>query len=436
MNTKNPTIAVLGSGPSGCYAAQFLRKHWPGAEITILESLPVPYGLLRYGVATDHQGTKAIAAQFDRLFEREGVRFAGNVQVGKDVAFATVAENFDIVIRATGLRHDRALPLPSHGKAKILGAGALLKALNGYPVLDLPQTQSGNLASLGKRVAIIGNGNVAMDVVRLLAKPLDDMDGSDVDDERLTALRADGVESIHVVGRSSAELAKFDLSMLKEIIGLSKVSIGVSGISHADSGKIVETLIEAASRPSVPGHVKVMFHFGFAPISSTSSDGCTILKLSNSADCGDSPALSVDSIITATGFTNTSPCGRPCSETEWIGKNVFKVGWLNRDGKGAIAENRKDAKSVTDLIIEMFNAGRLSASKDGFDAIHPLLHEAVVDFAGWKRIDEHERSLASGDRCRKKITDIDQMLSIARGKGYSNTLNKNHSKNPALQLQP
>lgn len=412
MAITNPTIAVLGSGPSGCYTAQFLRKKWPNAEITVLEALPVPYGLLRYGVATDHQGTKAIEAQFDRLFERDNVRFAGNVHVGRDISFEDIVESFDIVVRATGLRHDRKLSLHADASCTVIGAGALLKALNGYPALDLPLTESGDLAPLGEHIAVVGNGNVAMDVIRLLCKSEPAMIGSDVDDWRLSALRADGVKRIEVFGRSPAEQAKFDLSMLKEVVTLADVRIECTGISQSETGKTVETLLEASRSPGNSNQILVRFHFGATPQAVTKSDSSIQLSMerANSSDPSD---FLVDSVISATGFTNESPCGSPCAESKWIGNNVFKVGWLNRDGKGAIAENRKDAKQITELICEMFAAGRLSSSKPGFKSIASKLVNPVVDFSGWKKIDSHEKSLATENRCRRKVTDIETMLAIA-----------------------
>ncbi|MDZ3992573.1 oxidoreductase [Pseudomonas sp. Teo4] len=412
MAIANPTIAVLGSGPSGCYTAQFLRKKWPDAEITILEALPVPYGLLRYGVATDHQGTKAIEAQFDRLFERDGVQFAGNVHVGHDISFERIADSFDIVVRATGLRHDRKLSVEADACCNVIGAGALLKALNGYPALELPLTETGDLAPLGRHVAVIGNGNVAMDVIRLLCKSEPGMIGSDVDDRRLSALRADGVESIEVFGRSPAGQAKFDLSMLKEVVALGGVRIELTGITESDTGKIVETLLEASNSRASDSQIIVRFHFGATP-KAIANNGSSLQLSMKRAETSDPSEFYVDSIISATGFTNESPCGSPCTESNWIGKNVFKVGWLNRDGKGAIAENRKDAKQVAELICEMFDAGRLSSSKPGFNAIRNELANPMVDFSGWKKIDNYEKALAPESRCRKKVTDIETMLAIA-----------------------
>ncbi|MND95153.1 NADPH-ferredoxin reductase FprA [compost metagenome] len=413
MSTNHPKIAILGSGPSGCYSAQFLRKKWPEAEITVFEALPVPYGLLRYGVATDHQGTKAVAAQFDRLFERDNVKFAGNVSVGVDLSFEALAENFDVVVRATGLRHDRSLSVTPNSSPRVYGAGAILKALNGFPTLDIPLSSTGTLAPLGKHVAVIGNGNVAMDVVRLLCKPEADLQGSDVNDERLSALRAGGIVRIDIFGSSAARDAKYDFSMLKEVLTLPNVRISCTGITDDDVGKTVDALKDAQAASPDGKDIHLHFHFCAVPKSIRDEKTGAFVEVSRSQSA-DLDCFQVDSVISATGFTNDSPCGKKCAEAHWEGQNVFKVGWLNRDGKGTIAENRKDAKCVTDLIFQLFEDKTLGCSKKGFEAIRQLLTKPIVDFTGWKRIDEYERELADENRCRRKITDVSHMLTISK----------------------
>ncbi|MNF99553.1 hypothetical protein D3C84_824560 [compost metagenome] len=146
-------------------------------------------------------------------------------------------------------------------------------------------------------------------------------------------------------------------------------------------------------------------------------------------------SFEVDSVISATGFTNDSPCGQENDETHWLGHNVFKVGWLNRDGKGTIADNRKDAKNVTDFIFTIFEDGQLSASKIGFEAISSYLKKPIVDFLGWKKIDSYERSFAAENRCRKKITDVEKMLAIAHDNKYQQLSPLNASvSNTAVEI--
>ena len=172
-------IAIVGAGPSGCFMAQSLGKACPDVEITIIEKLPVPYGLVRYGVAPDHQGTKAVIRQFARLFEKQGVNFAGNVNVGAgdaaDLSLAELRDIFDVVVLATGLSEDRRLGLAGEQTGGVYGSGAVTRFWNDHP------SDQALAPEFGNQVVVVGNGNVALDVVRLLAKGADDFNGSDFD---------------------------------------------------------------------------------------------------------------------------------------------------------------------------------------------------------------------------------------------------------------
>ena len=415
MTQTTLNIAIIGSGPSGCYTAQFLRKKWPMADITIFEALPAPYGLLRYGVATDHQGTKAISLQFDRLFERDNVRFAGNVTVGRDIALEKITENFDIVVRATGLEHDKIISVAGDGTAPVIGAGALLKAVNGYPHPSLPVDEKGKLVPLGENIALIGTGNVAMDVIRILGKSPEEFAGSDVDDERLKELNTQNIRNIHVLGRSSVNEAKFDYSMLKEVLSLSNINVSVKGIDTMDSCKNAQLFFDCLKKQeenesiSTEGAVNINFYFGVVPQSLKRADSTNLMQVEHSTNNIISK-FNVDTVISAIGFTNAQESN--CADFP-PAAHIFKVGWLNRDGKGAIAENRRDAKDVAEKIVQYVQSDNFFSATLGYDAVHPLIEGKVVTFDGWKKIDTHECTTALPMRCRKKVTDIALMLSIA-----------------------
>lgn len=414
MHANHPSVAVIGSGPSGCYAAQFLRKTWPGSEIIIIEALPVPYGLVRYGVASDHQGTKAIIQQFDRLFERDGVRFAGNVTVGRDISFEQIREAFDVVVLATGLDRDRELNLQNDVECPVVGAGSLLKALNGHPNIDIPRLPDGGAMPLGERIAVVGNGNVAMDVIRILCKRHEDFTGSDIADDRLSAIRTDAIKRIDVIGRSPPAQTKFDLAMLKEIVALEHVRINATGLDSAE-GDSVSALLSDARRnvarnvddPSRKS-VEVTFHFSAKPEAIRSVDGVNCLLVRRSAS-PEPLELKVDRVIAAIGFMAADDAlADRCS-----GANVFRVGWLNSGGKGAIAANRRDAKEVVELICSKFTSGELRAKSRGFDAIANYIGHLAVPFQGWRRIDDRERCDAAQGRCRRKILSVSEMIAVA-----------------------
>ncbi|MEM8794809.1 MAG: FAD-dependent oxidoreductase, partial [Pseudomonadota bacterium] len=183
MNAK---VAIVGSGPSGCYVAQALVKALPNAELTVIDRLCVPFGLIRYGVAPDHQGTKAVSRQFARLFEKQGVAFVGNVELGRDLSLEALRDAMDVVVLATGLYGDRTFEVPGKDLSGIYGSGAVTRYWNGHP------DSEGMKPEFGKRVVILGNGNVAIDVLRLLAKSPVEFDGSDIEPEFVD----DGVETI------------------------------------------------------------------------------------------------------------------------------------------------------------------------------------------------------------------------------------------------
>ena len=178
---SNPLrVAVIGSGPSGFYTVSNLLKQTDlVVEVDVFDRLPTPYGLVRAGVAPDHQGTKAVIRQFARLFERQGVTFTGNLCVGDDdladLSFAELRGLFDAVVLATGLSEDRRLGLVGEEARGVYGSGAVTRFWNDHP------SDQALTPEFGTRVVVVGNGNVALDVVRLLAKGTDDFNGSDFD---------------------------------------------------------------------------------------------------------------------------------------------------------------------------------------------------------------------------------------------------------------
>ncbi len=204
-------VCIIGSGPAGCYVAEHLLKLLPDARIDVLEKLPVPFGLIRYGVAPDHQSTKGAARVLDRTLSRDRVRFFGNVEVGRDVSLDELRSMYHIVVLATGAQRDRKLGIPGEDISGVIGSGAFVAWYNGHPSRVTPDLRDVRSA------VIIGNGNVALDVTRILAKDAAELKGSDLTPDVLEALSTQPIRDIHIVGRRGAADAKFNEHELEEL---------------------------------------------------------------------------------------------------------------------------------------------------------------------------------------------------------------------------
>ncbi len=253
-------IAIIGSGPAGCYLADNLLRLVPDASIDIFERLPVPFGLVRYGVAPDHQGTKSIARVLDRVLSRDRVSFFGNVEVGRDIQLEELMSLYDAVVLATGASCDRRLNIPGEALPGVLGSGAFTGWYNGHPDHRPPAVD-------GVRSAVvIGNGNVAIDVARVLAKSSAELAGSDLSPEVMGWLEAQSIETIHIVGRRGAGDAKFTQHELAELGTLQRaVAIVVDPAGLSGDSAIVETLRSFAANKSPSAAVTINFHFNLTP---------------------------------------------------------------------------------------------------------------------------------------------------------------------------
>lgn len=400
-----PTIAIIGSGPAGCYSAQFLKKGLPGAEITVFEALPVPYGLLRYGVAPDHQGTKNISSQFERMFTTSNVRFVGNVEIGKDIPLTELIDAFDVVVVATGLYVDRKLGIPGDSLSYVCGAGEILRSLNGYPQSD-SNGMGHRLQALGERIAVIGNGNVAMDVVRLIAKSEEELAGSDINDIARKNLCTDKVRCIDVIGRSPIEQAKFDLAMLREICQLKNATIRWPD-KHDGSHGLAADLLSSTDEASVgkKGSLEINFRFNSNPLLITARNMSAVLTLNNKS-VGSIQDYHYDTIITAVGF-----CHNPEGSFASVA-GVYSVGWARRGPTGTVAANRREAAEVSATILKDLECGRIATGKAGLKTVEDKIMHKAVTFEQWQCLDRYEINSAPSGRCRKKAISIAEMLSV------------------------
>ncbi|MCU1480230.1 MAG: hypothetical protein JWQ19_1016 [Subtercola sp.] len=393
-----PRIAIVGAGPAGCYTAQFLRKRWGLADIVIYDRHDAPYGLIRYGVAPDHLGTKAIAKQFDRLFARDGVTFVGGTDIGTDITLDQLQADFDVVVLATGLWADRMIDTfhtADHAAAPlagVYGAGRLTRLINGHPAESVQGLR------IGRRTVIVGNGNVAVDLVRLMLTPADVLASHGVTDDVIAALTAGPLEHMDVVGRSPVHAAKFDLAMIRELGKLhdvrftsdSLVDDETAGEAAATDAPTDGAAKAAAIRELVEGSSPtatrtVALHFGWTPdrvsageaVAAGEADEAgepvegggdarghvahvTFTATPGAGQDGATLELSTDSVCTAVGFTETEGAllrrdaiASPTADLDrgLLADGLYCVGWFRRGPVGTIPANRADARTVADAII-------------------------------------------------------------------------------------
>jgi NADPH-dependent glutamate synthase beta subunit-like oxidoreductase len=405
-------IAIIGSGPAGCYLADRLLRLLPDTSIDVLERLPVPFGLVRYGVAPDHQGTKAIARVLDRVLSREHVGFIGNVEVGRDIQLEELMSLYDAVVLATGATRDRRLGISGEDLPGVAGSSVFAGWYNGHPESQAPPAK-------GVRSAvIIGNGNVAIDVVRVLAKGPAELAGSDLSPEATAWLGAQPLETIHIVGRRSAADARFTEHELAELGTLERarlVVIDPAGV--VGDGPVVKTLRRFAAEENRAAPVAINFHFNLTPISFLGNERLRAVKF-HSRD-GGVIELPAQLAVTCIGY-ETVACGTAIpangvfpSEDGKVKEGLYVVGWAKRGPSGTIPTNRTEAQQVAQKMAQEVN----DSNCQGGSALRQLLEERNVrwlDYAAWRRIDAAEVARAGAQRCRQKFSTVVAMLDAAQ----------------------
>ncbi len=403
-------IAIIGSGPAGCYLADHLLKLFPDASIDILERLPVPFGLIRYGVSPDHQSTKAVSRLFDRVLARDRVSFFGNVEVGRDIRLDELTSLYDAVVLATGAPLDRRLGIPGEDLPGVIGSGSFVGWYNGHPDSQPPAV--GDVRS----AVVIGNGNVAIDVARILAKGPDEATGSDLSPEVMSWLTAQPIESIHIVGRRSAADTKFNHNELAELGTLQRAR---PVIAHP-AGLVGDSAVLTTFRNFAEGSLRqtpvtINFHFNLTP---TAFVGEEKLRTVNFQAADAQPVeLPAQLAVTCIGYESRACCtaepvnGVFANQDGKINDRLYVVGWAKRGPSGTIPTNRAEAQQVAQKIAEEIT----DAARSGGEGLRQLLNQRQVvwvDYQGWRNIDAAEVARAGAGRCREKFCTTKEMLDI------------------------
>jgi len=406
------SIAIIGSGPAGCYLADQLLRVIPDAAVDVIEKLPVPFGLIRYGVAPDHQGTKAVTRVLDRVLAREQVHFFGNVEVGRDVRLSELMSRYDAVVLATGAARDRRLGIPGEDLPGVIGSGLFVGWYNGHP-----QAQAPSVSDVRSAV-VIGNGNVAIDVTRILAKGPEGFTGSDLSREAAAWLTSQPLETIHIVGRRSAADAKFTDHELAELGTLQRARPVVSDpASLAGDAAVVKTLRGFAESPARDTPIIITFHFNLTPTLFAGEGKLRAVQFRSPT--GEVKELPAQLAITCIGY-ETLPCGSALpangvfpNRDGKVDERLYVVGWAKRGPSGTIPTNRTEAQQLAQKIAQEIT----DAHRAGGQGLRALLEERRVrwvDYEGWRRIDAAELSRASAERCREKLSGTEEMLDVVR----------------------
>ncbi|WP_017792084.1 cytochrome P450 [Leucobacter salsicius] len=398
-----PRVAIVGSGPAGCFTAQAIHKRFPQAKIDVFDRLPVPYGLLRYGVAADHQGTKSISRQFDRLFLGDNIRFHGGVNIGSDITVEELRGSFDAVVLASGLREDARLDIQGADLEGVHGAGQVTRKLNGHP------DEHDSTITLGESVLVVGHGNVALDAVRLIAR--DDLDGTDLDTDTHAQLTG-AVRTVHVVGRSAPEHAKFDPVMMRELAGLPGISHQVHGVNLEAITVGKDARLDAVHALSVTPGARLTVHWWFES-SPTALLGDTAVRSVELMTADGPVTVQAGSVITAIGFAaDASTLVVPGEHASGrIDPGYYVAGWLRRGPRGTIPDQRADSRDLALALAQDIDAGSVPISASGIEKLNHLVHR--VDFDGWRRIDVQEKQRALPGRTRAKFRSFAELVSAA-----------------------
>ncbi|HEY2353419.1 MAG TPA: FAD-dependent oxidoreductase [Gaiellaceae bacterium] len=429
-------VAIVGSGPAGFYAAGALLNAATPAEVDMIERLPTPWGLVRLGVAPDHPKLKTVSRAFEKIADQPGFRFLGNVEVGRDLHADDLTRLYDAVIYAVGAQTDRRLGIPGEDLPGSWPATAFVAWYNGHPDF---QDISFDLDV--ERAVVIGVGNVALDVARMLALTREELAPTDTSDAAIEAIASSSLKEIVVVGRRGPAQAAFTTPELQEMGELAGADVFVDpadleGAEPKDtnSERNLAVLHDLAVKEPEGKARRVVFKFFESPVAILGDSRVEGIELVRNV-------LDENERAVATDVTETLACGLVFRSVGYrgvelpgvafddrsgtipndsgrVGDGVYCAGWIKRGPTGVIGTNKKDATETVELLLEDVAAGRLQPKPEATaDAVDALLAERgarVVEYAGWTAIDEAERGAGEkSGRPRVKLCSWDELLAAA-----------------------
>lgn len=445
LATGRRRVAVIGAGPSGLFAAQSLLAKDPELSIDIYDRLPTPYGLLRYGVAPDHTAIKRVATTLARVFEGRAVRFVGQVELGRDVTREQLRTHYDAVVYALGASRDAHLGVSGEDLAGCLSAREFVAWYEGHPDAS-PVVLTGV-----ETAVVVGVGNVAIDVARILAKPVDELADTDMPDAVLDELGREPVPEVWIVGRRGPRQTAFTQVELRELVNLDGVAVTVDGHRPGElddddtldrrTRAVLTALREAPERTAPEPRVRLRFLFwhrvwrldGPGEVESVRLEATrpdTEGRLEGTEQWRD---LSAQLLLRAIGYRGERLPGLPFDTVAGIIPNAegrmtdehgqpqpgeYVVGWIKRGAVGVIGTNKSDAAETVRHLWDDLAAGPGTGRDPRADLVAVLesAGKPVADFAAWLRIDAAERARGeSQGRVRTKIATWQELAGLVAG---------------------
>lgn len=432
------SVAIIGSGPAGFYTADALLKCGEACKIDIIERLPTPYGLIRGGVAPDHQTTKRVARKYERTALIEEVNYYGNVEINQDVSLAELREMYDAVVLAVGAPRDQKLTIPGAEKCGVFGSAAFVGWYNGHP--DFRELNPDLDISAA---VVIGNGNVALDCARVLLRTPRGMSSSDLPEHVGGIIHASPITDVYMVGRRGPVDAKFTNVELREMGALmdtapwtkadqmpDDIAAAVNCLDGRDKRlkeRNLKTLAEFTGRSADKKPKRVHFEFFAQPVEILGRDRVegvrferTEMTEARAIGTGETFDIDCGLVIPAIGYRAGPIDGAPYDTKKGIipndegrvGDYLYAVGWIKRGPTGVISSNRPDGEIVAQHIKNDF-AAAANNGKLGRTSLEKTLWKRGVrwiTFDDWKRIDEIEQATANGKAPRRKFVTVEDML--------------------------
>jgi ferredoxin/flavodoxin---NADP+ reductase len=460
-------VAIIGAGPSGIYAAEALSQQTDiDVEIAVIDRLPVPFGLVRYGVAPDHHSIRSIRNTLERTLEKSSVRFYGDVTIGADLSIAELRESVDAVIYAYGAGTDRQLEIPGEHLQGSFAAAELVAWYCGNPDVhpDTEQPPSSNhlmaaevdeLITTARRAVVVGVGNVALDVARILIKSVDQLTDTDMAEEVLESLSQKNVTDVHVLGRRGPAYTSFTTKELRELGEIDDVDVIVDPadlqLDPSSEAAVQQSKIAArnmvvfqdwAARPLSGASKRISFHFWTRPTMIIGDDRVTAVEIERTmidsagyvVGAGGRNTLAADLVVRSVGYRGLPLIGVPFDEKTGrvphaegrvirdggFSPDEFVTGWIKRGPTGVIGTNKSDAvETVTSLMADVHDGAIQAHGRSG--KLDRLLAERGIHPLGmpaWHRIDAAEIELgAKHGRMRTTLAHRKELLAAAEPDG-------------------